>query len=361
MPKSLGIPQSPESITPRWLTEALRSTNTIDRAEVKSFGIKRIGEKEGFTGYLARFELDYSVLEGNAPTSLIGKFSPVDPELLMSLKENYVREARFYEKIAAGRSLPVPCCYYSDIDLETGASIMLLEDLSRLRTVDFVTGCTLQEAEDAIRGLARIHAGWWDSPKLQEMDWFFSFTDMPYREWWAQYPQRVEALLPDYPLPDVFFEVGQRFGSNMTEVLNQLEGPPLTCIHRDIHVDNLLFGRQDSDPPVVVVDWQVVGRGNGASDIAYFMISSVPPALRRQSEKRLLQTYHSLLTQSGIQDYSFDQCWHDYELFAVAKLYITVAATVLLDNTSAHRRAWRRADLQRLVAFIEDHNVDQLV
>ena len=46
---------------------------------------------------------------------------------------------------------------------------------------------------------------------------------------------------------------------------------------------------------------------------------------------------------------------------AVGKLFITVAATVLLDNSSAHRRAWRWADLQRLVAFIEDHAVAEIL
>jgi hypothetical protein len=357
----IKIPHSPEAITSLWLTTALRSTKTIDKSEVTSFRTERIGEKEGFTGYLARFELQYSSLEETAPPSLVGKFSPNDPELLKSLKENYVREVKFYDEIAARERLPVPHCYYRDIDLETGTSIMLLEDLSHLRTVDFISGCTLEEAELVVQGLGRIHASWWENPKLQDMDWFFSFADAPYQEWWAQYPQKIQALLPDFPIPGNFFEFGKQFGSNMVEIVNQLEGPPLTCVHRDIHVDNLLFGVKDSDPPVEIVDWQLVGRGKGVSDIAYFLISSVPPALRRESEMKLLEIYHRLLIQSGITEYSFDQCWHDYLLSAVGKLFITVAATVLIDNSSAHRKAWRRADLQRLVAFIEDHKVEQFV
>ena len=39
----------------------------------------------------------------------------------------------------------------------------------------------------------------------------------------------------------------------------------------------------------------------------------------------------------------------------VAKLNVSVMATVLLDNSSPAKRAWRRADLLRLMAFCEDH------
>jgi hypothetical protein len=42
------------------------------------------------------------------------------------------------------------------------------------------------------------------------------------------------------------------------------------------------------------------------------------PVLRRDHEHRLLLTYHSILTRSGVRNYSFRQCWHDYR---VAMLY----------------------------------------
>jgi len=323
--------------------------------------MKRIGEKEGFTGSLARFEIAYSQSENTAPTSLVGKFSSLEPEVRASSKAANEREVRFYDEIAIERNLPVPQCYYSDVEPETGVFILLLEDLSRLRTVDFVTGCNSTDMGLVIEELARMHASWWNNPKLAEMSWLLSLADYPYQEWWSQYPQEIADLFPDYQLPDTFFNVGYRFGLNMGTILNQLEGGPATCIHRDIHVDNLLFGVQDTDPPLMVVDWQATGKGRGVSDVAYFLISSISPAQRRQSEASLLENYHTLLTQYGVQDYSFDECWFDYRLSAVGKLFITVTATVLLDNTSTHRRAWRRADLQRLVAFIEDHAVDELL
>ena len=110
MSKKIGIPESPEAMTSAWLTEALRSTKTIDQTVVKSFGMKRIGEKEGFTGSLARFEIDYSQSENTAPTSLVGKFSSLEPEVRASSKAANEREVRFYDEIAIERNLPVPQC-----------------------------------------------------------------------------------------------------------------------------------------------------------------------------------------------------------------------------------------------------------
>jgi hypothetical protein len=66
--------------------------------------------------------------------------------------------------------------------------------------------------------------------------------------------------------------------------------------------------------------------------------------------------YHQHLISTGIENYTLDQCWTDYIVSAASKLFITVTATVNFDNMSAHRMAWRKADLQRLMAFIDDHD-----
>jgi thiamine kinase-like enzyme len=361
MTNTIGIPQRAEEITSQWLTAALRRSKTIENAVVTSFRMKPIGVEQGFVGSLFRFKLDYLGDEDPIPKSLVAKFSPVDPDDRNTHKETNLRETSFYQTLAPDRSLPVAKCYYADFDPVTGASILLLQDLSGMRTVDFLEGCTLQDADLAVRALAHIHAAWWNHPELENMPWLSSLADWPYQEWWDQYPRAIRALLPNLDIPDVFLEAGQRFSSNMEEIVDRLEGSPMTLIHRDIHVDNLLFGELSFHPPVAIVDWQAAGRGIGISDAAYFLISSLPTQLRRQHEYELVRTYHRLLVASGVQDYDFDRCWSDYKFSAAAKLFITVAATIIVDNTSDHRQAWRRADLQRLAAFIEDHNINEIL
>lgn len=72
-----------------------------------------------------------------------------------------------------------------------------------------------------------------------------------------------------------------------------------------------------------------------------------------------LHEYHTRLMQAGVVDYGFKQCWLDYRLAVIGKLYVTIAATVLLDNFPPFKRAWRRTDLERLLAFCEDHAVGE--
>ena len=122
----------------------------------------------------------------------------------------------------------------------------------------------------------------------------------------------------------------------------------MTLLHRDVQVDNILL----HDDGVSLLDWQFVGKGRGAYDLAYFLISSLDPNLRRAHEKALVKRYVMALSQD---DYGFERCWADYILGVFGKINVTVIATVLLDNAGSHKQAWRRADLDRLAAFCDDH------
>jgi hypothetical protein len=345
----MAIPKDTQSITAEWMSEALSAST--GKCTVASLRVERIGEDQGWTGQVSRIDIEYSDAPPEAPDSVVAKFSPRDTDGVFG-----VREVNFYQEIAEGRGFAVPRCYHSASDQRTGDNITLLEDLSRLHTVAFVDGCTPAQAEAAVLALAKIHARWWNDPTLESKDWLFSIADSAFAEWWAQYRSAVGRLLPHFELSLQLLEFGDRFASDLPAMLERIEGAPFTCIHRDIHLDNLLFGSGSDDPKVVLVDWQTVGMGRGISDIAYLLISSLSPADRRTNEHRLVGMYHDYLLSSGVEDYSLDQCWSDYLVSVASKLFITVTATINFDNTSAHRRAWRTADLERLTAFFDDHD-----
>jgi len=347
----MAIPEGIRSVTTEWLTDALGIGGHGSNAAVTSFRSERVGEEQGWTGELARLELSYSEHVEGAPSSVIAKFSPPDPDHVFSL-----HEVQFYKEIAAGRDFPVPYCHYGEADPRTGAAVLLLEDLSRLRTVRFVDGCTPADAEAAVMCLARVHAAWWGHEALESKDWLLRIADTEFPEWWAQYPRRIKAILPEFEVSRGLLDFGDLFATDMPLILDRIEGAPFTCIHRDIHLDNLLFGSHPDDPSAILIDWQTAGRGKGVSDVAYLLISSLSPQDRRKSERRLVGLYHRHLVSSGVEGYTLDQCWTDYIVSVASKLFITVNATVLFDNMSDHRRAWRRADLQRLMAFFDDHN-----
>ena len=367
MSDTMTIPNGAEEITPEWLTMALRGGGVAallnGETAVSSITQSRIGEDESFTGgSLIRCQITYTSPDISVPHSLIAKMSPTDPEFRSLFRETNRREAGFYTEFAAQNNLPVPHCYYGNFDAETGASILLLQDLDHYHMVAFADGCQPQEAQNAVRALATIHAQFWNDPRLQTASGVDVLAEFPFAELWSQYPQAVAKLLPEFDIPPQFFTMDNAIATNISTILNHfLETAPITCIHRDCHVDNILFSVNEGDEPAIVLDWQGVGKGRGVYDIAYFLISSVPIEQRRQTEQSLLREYHALLTQCGVENYSFEQCWFDYRLAVVGKLYVTLIATVLLDNSTPFKRAWRKTDLERLLAFCEDHAVEELV
>jgi thiamine kinase-like enzyme len=358
--RSLAIPDRPEMVTAVWLTKALRASKIIKNAAVKSYKMDRVGAEEGFSGQIARFHLSYDTIEKRAPASLICKLSSDKPAIRADFKKDYACEVQFYAEIAPQADLPVPTCYYQAIDTTSGASVLLLEDLSHFHAANLIGGCTASEVDVVVTELAKIHGHWWNHPELIGDTWLStprSFAKRPFPQWWSNYPKIIANLLPDYPLPLSVFKVGQQFSRNMEHILNQLSVPPLTFIHRDVHADNLLFGIRPTHPPLMLFDWAYAGRGRGIGDITYFMVSSVSPKLRQKFEESWMNRYYAQLIQSGVQNYSLTQCWHDYKIAVVNKLFISVMATVLFDNNTPQRRAWRLADLRRITAFLEDHAV----
>ncbi len=353
------IPPTPAAITTDLLTQTLRAANAISSASVASVTLTRIGEDEGFTGgglYLAN--LRYDGTDPSAPSTLVVKLSPTDPAMRAIMRVANGREVGFYGKLANGINLPVPFCYHAEFESETGASILLLQDLGGYRSVPFLQGCGPADAKRVVESLAEIHAKWWNSPALDDLNGAHFLDEYPFATLWPRYPEALKFLLQDIDLPASFLNLGNHIAQNEAAVFKALlDMAPLTCLHRDIQADNVMFAPAKVGGGAVLLDWQISGKGRGPYDVAYFLISSVDPAQRRNMERGLVAHYHAQLLQLGVTEYSLGQCWTDYLQSVAGKIYITVAATVLLDNSSPHKKAWRRADLSRLLAFCADHRI----
>lgn len=337
----LPIPRNAEEITPDWLSAALGQTVSACRTQ-------RIGQDESFTGgSLIRLGLEWAGSGG--PSTIIAKLSAKRPAFRKALAQANRREVGFYTSCATGRDLPVPRYYYADFEPASGQSIALLEDFSQARSVDFVKGCSLEDARLVITAMARIHAEYWGVGAV-ETGWLPEF-DFP--QCWADYPAQLAQILPRQDLPVWFRRLGDDLAEQPQRFVQLLGQGPQTCIHRDLQVDNVLFTPKGP----IVLDWQFTGRGNGGSDLGYFLISSLTPAQRRAGETDLVRHYHEKLLASDVSGFTLQDCQQNYVLSVLGKMFLTVVATVLFDNSSAHKRAWRDADLQRLLAFCSDHAV----
>lgn len=363
----LSIPSNPQHLTAEWLTDALRSSGTIKDAAVTSFDMEPdIAAGVGFMGQLARISPTYDRAESGAPASIIGKFPAPAPENreIAQLFRFYEIETRFYEQIAGEVDLQTPKRYYSNIDLESGDFVLLLEDLAPAKVADQVAGCTPEQAELAIRELAKFHATWWENPRMDELKWMWAFNNpvrakasqQSYQQAWGPFVENFGKAVPSEIL-----EIGERFGEKMIGILNQLAAKPRTISHGDYRLDNLFFGTPEGGAPITVIDWQIMSIGRGAFDFAYFMTGTLPPAERKAKENDLLKMYHDILVDRGVKDYSFDQLWEDYR---VSTLFCWLYAVIVLgtmDIANERGLALFTANLERNVAALTDLKAGDLL
>jgi aminoglycoside phosphotransferase (APT) family kinase protein len=129
---------------------------------------------------------------------------------------------------------------------------------------------------------------------------------------------------------------------------------PLTVVHGDYRLDNLLFGGDVGGVPIAVVDWQTCAHGAGLTDLAYFIGAGLLLERRREVEADLVRRYHDALVAEGIDDYPFAACWEGYRRGSFAGLIMAIAASMLVEQTArgddmfmamAHRHARHALDL----------------
>ena len=346
-----SIPNDAAALTAKWLTSALN-------APVCAVALQPIGEDEAFTGgALFRLELSYSGAD-RGPRTIVAKLAPRDAALRRSMAKPNAREVDYYAMQDQTGSVPAPRCYYCAFDPATDASILLLEDLGHYKSVLFTQGCDDRQANSVVEAMARIHAENWQSGELSGSKHGHVSAEFDFAAFWALYPRRVSETLAPAKASPALLELGEAFAANVDRVAARLfETEPMTRLHLDAHSDNILFKDAHPHGEARLVDWQLTGQGRGAVDLGYFLISSLDPALRRRHEAGLIERYARELRHHGVCGYGAPEIWQDYRASAAWKLFVTVVATCLLDNSSSHKTAWRQTDLSRLSAFVDDHRI----
>jgi len=360
-----GIPAGINGLTPGWLTTALKAGGALREAKVISCDKEIIGEGVGLMAQLVRCRLRYDRPEPGAPASLIAKM-PTQVEgnrAIADLFNFYRSETGFYRDIAPHTLVKTPALYYDAFQPETTNFVILMEEVSTETPGDQVQGCDQRQAEAAVRALAELHAAWWGQPRLEAMDWLPWNNDAvraqaaqgAYMQAWGPFVQYFGAQVPKEIL-----DLGERFAPKVIDVLDKLAGHPWTLLHGDFRLDNLFFARE-GEPSVTVIDWQIVSRGRGAFDLAYFVTGSVAPADRRAWESDLLRLYHSLLISGGVKGYSFEQLLEDYRRSVLFTLLYAVIILGRLDMANERGMAVFQTTLERTVSAILDQRAGELL
>jgi hypothetical protein len=146
--------------------------------------------------------------------------------------------------------------------------------------------------------------------------------------WPAIWPMFAEKFGEALPVGSL--EAGEQIAANYWALMSHLGRQPWTLLHQDFRCENIFF---DGDT-VVAIDWQGLGRGPAAYDLAYALGGSMRSEDRLQHERDMLQGYYDRVTDSGITGYSWDELWRDYRIGHLVNTAtaVLVGATMDLAN-----------------------------
>jgi len=300
----MAIPSSLDQIDAAFLSDALGTSVTGVEAE-------RIAVGEGFLGELARLTLTYGS-DATGPATVIAKIPTTDSGLkpIGLMLQAYEREARAYNEVIPQLEVRTAAALYNGMDTETDDYCLLLEDIGHLSAGDHHAGATLEQAQAAMVAAARMHARWWGN--VDELEWvppIDSPLNMGLQDMVADaFPVAVSEY--GHLLGDDVIGGLEAFIPTMRDLLTAYGPMSRTLVHTDFRLDNMFF----DDGELVLIDWQVVSRGDGTSDVTPFLALNLSPELRREHEQDLLRLYFDTMSAAGAGYLEFDDLIERYRM-----------------------------------------------
>ena len=307
----VSIPRYPAEVTRQWLSAALSGRGAA--VEVSDVDVAAIGT--GQTGATYRVTATYATAPEDLPPTFVIKLPALDDAVRDRVVIGYRSECAFYATVADRVRVPTPQCFYCEISDDAMNYALLLADAAPAVQGDQIAGCSEQEARLAVVALAGLHGPSWCDP---------FWLDLP----GLGFPRADEASakgLGDVAMMSVDItleKLGDRmtaedretFRAAMAKVTPWLLADPdrFALMHGDYRLDNLLFDPENRW--VSVVDWQTLGVGLPARDLAYFTATSLDSQLRATLERSLVDDYHQALLGYGVSGYDRETCWRDYRL-----------------------------------------------
>ena len=240
--------------------------------------------------------------------------------------------------------------------------LLVLEDLVAAGAKPYALAdeCDAQHADGVVRALAHLHATFERSPRFA--------TDLAFAK---PMTQRAGAGLLRTTMRRVrstFLKHADRHpvGPHATAMLRLVqrhdralyarwEQGTQTLLHGDSHLGNTF---QRADGRSGLLDWQVVFRGQGIREVAYFLGAGVPVELRRTHERALVQTYLDALAAAGGTAMSLDDAWLAYR-FYLFDAWDSASICVLWPGLQSPENV--AASVARANAAVEDLEVDRAV
>ncbi|MDH3681704.1 MAG: ecdysteroid 22-kinase family protein [Acidimicrobiia bacterium] len=307
-----AVPGSIGEISAAWLDAALQTGGPDPAAAldvvVGAVVVEPLGPAVGLLGDLARLRITYD--RGTGPATMIVKLPTSDPggHQVGSMLRAWAREVAFYTEVApVSPGARVPRCYYAAGDAAAERWVVVLEDCPA-DPVDAATGATPTQAVAAVDALAGFHASWWQADR--RFEWMPGFDSTGIGGLQGPWLDALPTFLERYGhvVPEPTGQWIQRFAPELGAWSAKAATEPLTVVHADYRLDNLLFAGDE----VTIIDWQTALRGPGAMDLTCFCITSLTVEGRRATEAELVARYLDTLGAAGV---TVDPEWfaHSYD------------------------------------------------
>lgn len=333
----MSFPSTLDELTNDFLSQILNQ-------KVESFTSTRIGETTGYMSEVYRVKLSP---DNETLKSVVIKFPNASGSAFLS--ETYATELEFYKFLDKNNEIAgiqTPTCYFVDSTPKYDKFILVLEDFDEPYSVgNLRKDLKKQEVIQCLIELAKFHAHWWgrmDSIKFEKLSTSLVTTwGASVGNCWnngAKEKFDVEGVLTDEIEKAANF-VG-KYGKSI-QVKNR------TLVHGDFRSDNVLIWRGDESGEIptkriVGIDFQIIHWGNPMEDVAYFMSSGVSQGMLQENYLEFLSIYHDELVKQGVEEYSLEECVHDYKenlIYAIVMPVLSAMDTTKEENMTKKQKS----------------------
>ena len=317
------VPRQPEDLSPQWLTACLKDSGHLPSGTVTAVAATRA--EKWHLAQPARLTVTYSdSAPAEAPRRLFAKLAKSDDPLA----DIFPGEIAFYRN-APSDGLPLVRCYGAHLDQRTGASCLLLEDLTDSHDQPpWPLPPPLPQCEAAVEALARLHGHWWHGGNAAEDR--PSLAALQANE--ARLATHFQKLLPAFldNLGDRLSAERRALMERALERLPALKGIRLsrdraiTRVHGDAHFWNVLYPKDPTRDGCVFIDWEDWRHDIAGADLAYMIALHWYPERRARHERDLLERYRQALEREISSPYGWDELFADYRLGCLQNIVVPI-------------------------------------
>ncbi len=307
------IPAFAWSVTPEWLTAVLCAGT---QARVVRWSYEPVSRGSTCRGRY-RLEYDGDVERRLPPTVFVKSTSTYRTRLHVGILGGPRAEYRFYREIRPTVDVLAPTGYFGASDRRSGRSVLLIEDISRTRSVSFGDNRSVRldrtMASSLVGTLATLHGSLLESDRFgADLRWVIRSLDLQRHfnvlvDWERRMQIGVDRA--SEVIPARLMDRRAELQSALMASFELDARRPTGLVHTDVHAGNWFVTDKGQ---LGLFDWAAVARGQGTRDLAYALMSNLTIDDRRSWERDLIEEYADGLAAASGRPASASEVWASY-------------------------------------------------